>query len=223
MWQLRLQRTKRFQHLKLTEVHDVTSLAKLVEVLLFVADEPQTPASLLEQLVLDEAPEGQLPFTEEDLEDALVQLQRRYEADGGVVWQVVRVAGGYQLLTKPAYAPLVRKVQLQRERKGLSRAALEVLAIVAYRQPVTRAEVEYVRGVGSDYAISKLLEKQLIEPAGRADLPGRPLLYKTSAHFLRYFGLNEPTDLPSPAELKPGEEDDNTFQNLISDGETPEA
>ena len=88
-----------------------------------------------------------------------------------------------------------------RNQKKLSRAALETLSIIAYRQPITRPEIEFIRGVNCDYAIQKLLEKKLIDIAGRADAPGRPLLYQTSPFFMEYFGINDLKDLPTPKDF----------------------
>jgi segregation and condensation protein B len=116
------------------------------------------------------------------------------------------VGGGYQFYSKTEFAPFVRSLLVIRENKKLSRAALETLSIVAYRQPITKAEIEYIRGVNCDYAMQKLLEKQLVEPAGRADLPGKPLLYRTTHFFFEYFGINSIEDLPKLKEFKTDEE-----------------
>ncbi len=204
---------------------DALPLWQQLEVLLFIAEEPVGLLQLREQL-LPQGP-GDAPeppgYSLAEVEAALETLRLRL-ADPGYCWQLVAIAGGYQLITKSQFAPLIKQAQLAKDRRRLSRAALEVLAIVAYRQPVTRAEVEHVRGVASDYAIGRLLEKKLIEPAGRADLPGKPLLYQTTTEFLAYFGLNAPTDLPAPSELDPAPETpEAAYSTPIPDGQTPEA
>lgn len=104
---------------------------------------------------------------------------------------------GFQMCTKPQYHQYIRKLQEQKPKKNLSQSAMETLAIIAYKQPVTRIEIEKIRGVNSDHAVSTLAEFGLIEDIGRADLPGRPLLYSTTEEFLRKFGYSSLEDLPS--------------------------
>lgn len=106
------------------------------------------------------------------------------------------IGGGYQLCTRPEHSAYVRMLIEHRQRQGLSQAALETLAIVAYNQPVTKAAVEKVRGVNSDSAIARLLERNLIKEAGRLDCPGKPILYETTVEFLRVFGFKSIKDLP---------------------------
>ena len=106
------------------------------------------------------------------------------------------IEDGYQMCTKPKYHEYIRKIQEKKPKKSLSQAAMETLAIVAYKQPITRVEVEKIRGVNSDYALNTLTEFGLIEDIGRADLPGRPLLYSTTQEFLRKFGYKSLKDLP---------------------------
>lgn len=145
----------------------------------------------------------------EDVQAALDALQNRYDRDDTAL-QLVRAAGGYQLLTKPAYKQSVGLLLKNTSKKRLSQAALETLAIIAYKQPVTKAQIEQIRGVACDYALQKLLEKELIEIRGKSDGPGRPLLYGTSPAFMQYFNLNDLKDLPQPKDL-PQEE----HQNLL--------
>ena len=129
---------------------------------------------------------------------------------------VVQLAGGYQLATRPRYARYVQRLR-EPEPERLSPQALETLAIVAYRQPITRPEIDEIRGVNSSGAVNGLLEKGLIEIAGRKDAPGRPFLLTTTAHFLSTFGLNDLSELP---ELSPVETD---FQDQLRElgGERP--
>ncbi len=155
--------------------------------LLFVADAPQDAAVLGSALGL---PEG-------TTEEALDVLANRLRKDGPV--QLVRLAGGWQLSTKPEYAELVAAF-LQPQRGRLGRSLMEVLAIVAYRQPVTIAEVEAVRGVGSDHAVRALAERRLVREVGRKPVPGRPVLYGTTDQFLHQFLLDDLQALPPLAD-----------------------
>ena len=174
------------------------TLIRHLEALLFSAGEPLAPEDILAILSESVAPE----LTLSQLDDALEEL-REYLAGEDRTFQLQLTGGGWQLLTKPAYYPTLSKYFKQQSGKRLSKAALETLSIVAYRQPVTRADVEAVRGVGSDYAINKLLERELITILGRDQGPGRPLLYATSPQFMDYFGLADISDLPKLRELIP--------------------
>jgi len=153
-----------------------------LEAVLFMAAEPISAAELAE--ILDVTPA--------EAEDLCRELAVLFEGRGV---QVTRVAGGYQVATRSEYGPYVAKLH-KPERFRLSRAALETLAIVAYRQPVTRPEVEAIRGVNSDSAIDTLTQYALICEAGRKETPGRPTLYRTTDNFLGHFGLNSVDDLP---------------------------
>jgi segregation and condensation protein B len=159
------------------------ALHPVLECLLFVAPDPVTPRQIGETLSLDEAAAAA----------ALEHFRRRYANGGGL--QVVRVAGGYQLRTRPEFAPVVSAF-LRPAAQRLSRQAMETLAIIAYEQPVTQPEIDALRGVKSDGVIKTLGERELIREAGRKDAPGRPILYRTTEHFLRHFGLEDLTELP---------------------------
>jgi len=130
----------------------------------------------------------------------IAAIQQKY-FHGNLAIELVKINNGYQFLTKKAYHPVVSQLQLQRSKKKLSQAALETLAIIAYRQPVTKLEIEQIRGVNCDYSIQKLLDKELISIAGKADTVGRPLLYATSNQFADYMGINNISELPVMAEL----------------------
>ncbi len=161
---------------------EIAALAGTLESILFVADRP-VPADRLAEVTGVEA---------QEVRSAIVLLQSRV---GGLVVQ--SVAGGYQLGTRPEHAEAVR-LFLQREHaEPLSRGALETLAIVAYRQPVTRAEIEQIRGVSSDWHVERLLDRRLIRVVGRRQTVGRPVLFGTTETFLRYFGLNDLSGLPA--------------------------
>lgn len=162
-------------------------LSDILHALLFVADAPLTLDTLSE--AVGEPPEA--------VERALQMLEAELAAQGPV--QLVRLAGGYQLATKPEYAPYITRL-LNPPPKRLSRAALEVLAIVAYEQPVTQAQIDALRGVDSSHTVRQLLAKGLIQEVGRKDAPGKPILYGTTQQFLHYFGLNSLEELPEPPE-----------------------
>jgi len=164
---------------------------QIVEALLFAAPSPVSSSRLSEIA-------GCIP---EELNQAIEQLNREYES-AGRAYRIHRVAQGLQLYTLSDYAPWVRQLFKTQRAARLSRASLETLAIVAYRQPVTKPEVEQLRGVDSTAPILTLLERRLIVLAGRAHKPGNPFLYRTSKEFLRYFGLADLDLLPSRDELE---------------------
>ena len=153
-----------------------------LEAVLFMAADPLPPTELAEILEVTPAEAAALAR----------QLDAAYAGRG---IQVTRVAGGYQVCTRSEYGPYVAKLH-KPERFRLSRAALETLAIVAYKQPVTRPEVDALRGVNSDSVLDTLVQYQLVCEAGRKEAPGRPLLYRTTDDFLGHFGLNSVDDLP---------------------------
>lgn len=158
-------------------------LAAAVEGILFVAGAP-VPARRLAE-VTGAAPEA--------VERAVAVLQARL-AHSGLLVQAV--AGGYQLGTRPEHADVIRRFLQTEHRERLTKGALEVLAIIAYRQPCTRGDIEQIRGARSDWHIERLLERQLIRELGRREAPGRPVLFGTTELFLRYFGLRDLADLP---------------------------
>lgn len=136
------------------------------------------------------------------LEASLEKIKAKYQAEE-FSFELVFLGGGFQFMTKPAYERTVGIYLKQKSKKTLSASALETLSIIAYQQPVTKSEVEKIRGVGCDYAIQKLLEKGLLDIKGKAELPGRPVLYGTSKKFLEYLGINSLTDLPKLKEIAP--------------------
>lgn len=159
-----------------------------LECLLFAAKEPVPLARLAEVL---ECEVTDLPHLLAALDEARVET--------GL--QVAHLAGGYALATRPKYGDYVQRL-LQPDPERLSIQALETLAIIAYRQPMTRPEVDEIRGVNSSGAVTSLIEKDLVRVAGRKDAPGRPFLLQTTAHFLSVFGLKDLTDLPDISELR---------------------
>lgn len=158
-------------------------IVEAVEAILFAAD---TPASLGSLAVAVGATEGQVA-------QAIEVLQERLGSTGAL--QVVTIAGGYQLCTKPEHAEMVANF-LKPQRQRLSRSLMEVLAVVAYKQPITIAEIDEVRGVQSDYGVRSLLERRLITEVGRKKAPGRPTLFGTTQQFLHQFKLRDLSDLP---------------------------
>lgn len=128
-------------------------------------------------------------------------IRARYQ-DNRFAVELVQLNNGYQFLTKKITYPAVNQLQLQRSTRRLSMASLETLAIIAYNQPVTKLEIEQIRGVNCDYTIQKLIDKELIVIHGKAETPGKPLLYATSPSFMDYFGINTRSDLPQLSDFK---------------------
>lgn len=175
-------------------------LALYIESLVFAAPQPVNRKDI--RYALENAFEVRIP--EEDIEQALHDLVTKYQSDVFSI-EVVEIAEGFQFLTKPAFHHVIGAYLKQVTQRRLSRVALETLSIIAYKQPVTKAELEQIRGVNCDYAIQKLLEKELIEISGRSDGAGRPLMYITSEKFMDYFGLKNISDLPKLKELQTAE------------------
>jgi segregation and condensation protein B len=181
-------------------------LKYILESILFTAQKPLTPKELRELLAAaaehgDEA----RPFKktkEKDIETALEQLAGEHET-AARSYRLACVAGAWQFFSQPEYAPwVIATVGLKPRPPRLSQPALETMAIIAYRQPITRAEIEQVRGVTIDGVLQTLLERGLVEQAGRAEVAGRPMTYGTTALFLEYFGLRSLEGLPAAAELR---------------------
>jgi len=145
-------------------------------------------------------------YVESHVFESLDQIKEKYSHNDFAI-ELVNLNQGYQFLTKSTYHETVNQLQLHRSKKKLSQAAMETLAIIAYRQPITKLEIEQIRGVNSDYSVQRLLEKELISMDGKADTPGRPILYSTSNLFMDYFGLNHINQLP---QLKDIAKEDNT-------------
>lgn len=137
---------------------------------------------------------------EQDIIDAIKKLEEKYSADE-YAFQIYRSAGGYQFLTKPAYQASIGILLKQQSKKRLSVSAMETLSIIAYRQPISKTEIENIRGVNCDYAVQKLLDKGLVEMLGKSEGVGRPILYGTSPKFMEYFGISEISELPTPKDF----------------------
>ncbi len=173
-------------------------LERQIEALIFSSDKPVSIEEITQVLV--KMSHGEDFIESKVIEDVLTNLLRKY-ADSKYSFQLNRTGGGFQFLTKSEYHPQVAALLNLRSGKNLSHAALETISIIAYKQPVTKTEIEGIRGVNCDYTLNKLLEKGLIDITGRAGTPGRPLLYATSDTFMNYFGLNSTDDLPKLADL----------------------
>ena len=167
-----------------------------IEAMLFVTDEPVGTIALADML---EVEPGQA-------ERALVELRDQLEDENRGI-QLREVAGGWRLYTHPAYHELIERYVLSWDTRKLSQAAMETLAVVAYRQPVTRAEVEQIRGVKCDYSLQSLMNKELIAEVGRKEALGRPILYGTTDNFLAHFGISSLKELP-PMPEKPKDNSD---------------
>ena len=181
----------------------------ILESLLFSAQKPMSVKELRELLAnaatAEDADEAAKPFKktkDDDLTAALEELAREHEA-AARSYRLACVAGAWQFVTQPEFSPWLKAlVGVKNRPSRLSQAALETLAIIAYRQPVTRSEVEQVRGVNIDGTMQTILERGLVEQSGRAEVVGRPTLYSTTSLFLEYFGLRGLEDLPAADELR---------------------
>jgi segregation and condensation protein B len=171
---------------------ETQELKRIVEALIFAADGPLSAERILETL------DPQNGF---ELNVVIDELNREYE-ESGRAFTIRQVAGGYQIVTQPNYANWIKKLYLGRQKTRLSQAALETLALIAFKQPISRVEIAQIRGVNSDGVIGTLLERKLITISGRSEAVGRPLLYSTTPEFLKYFGLNDLADLPKPREIE---------------------
>jgi len=172
-------------------------LKQHVEALIFASPQPVAVADL--KSVMEEAFQAEIKA--DDIRQAIQALRAQYQQEQ-FSFELIEIAGGWQFLTKGAYHTTVAIHLRQATKKRLSQAALETLALIAYKQPVSRPEIEEIRGVNCDYALQKLLEKELVFIAGRSDGPGRPLLYGTTEKFMDYLGINSLTDLPKPKDFK---------------------
>lgn len=167
-------------------------IKQIIEALLFTSDKPLTITQIKEVL--------------EDVDTRMIKSQieqlRRDYTDTKRSFNIVEIAGGFQISTDPRYAPWLQKLYRKSHQERLSRPSLETLAIIAYRQPITRLEIEDIRGVNVDGVLKTLLEKSLVRIYGRKQVPGRPFLYSTTRQFLEFFGLGSLEDLPRLEEFE---------------------
>ena len=182
---------------KTSEVAAAEEAAATVEAILFTSDSP-VPAAKIAQI-------GDLPG-QRVVKKSIAALNARYEAVGSA-FRIEEIAGGFQMLTCPEYHDVLSRLLKARKDARLSQAAMETLAIVAYRQPILRADIEAIRGVACGEVLRGLMEKQLVKIVGRADVIGRPMLYGSTRRFLEAFGLASLKDLPNVEELRTGAAD----------------
>lgn len=171
----------------------------IIESLIFAADDPIPSPEIIR--AIKEIDGEDTEINKEDVLTSVEKLNQIYsEAERS--FRILQIANGFIFATQPEYAKYVGFLSSVRSKRRLSTAALETLAIIAYKQPITKPEIEQIRGVNCDYMINILLEKNLITIKGRAETVGRPLLYVTTTEFLKYFGLNSISDLPKPREIE---------------------
>jgi len=183
----------------------------IVEALLFASDHPLSFNALMSLT-------GDIDASR--LQAVIAALRRRYDLNGHS-FQIIEIAGGYQMCTRPRYARWIKELYRNRTAVRLSKPSLETLAIIAYRQPIIRTDIEAIRGVNIEGVLKTLLQRNLITIRGRKKAPGRPLLYGTTDEFLRYFGLNKISDLPTREELKSLIEADESTEDVVTDHEHP--
>ncbi len=177
---------------ELPDMLEGRELRAILEAMLFVSQEPLSLDRLASLL-------GEVPRTE--IGQALQHLQDAF-AEPGRGLQMVEVAGGFRIVTRPDYAPWVKRLEKVKAAPKVSRSALETLAIIAYKQPVVRGEIEQIRGVETSGVLRTLLERKLVRIVGRKEVPGRPILYGTTKFFLEHFGLRGLSELPPLLEFK---------------------
>jgi segregation and condensation protein B len=164
----------------------------IVEALIFASDIPLA-ADQIKGLIDDTTPA--------QVKQAVDELNLEYKQTGRAI-HIIQIAGGYQMVTRDSYSSWVSKLFHKRIKSKLSQAALETLSVIAFKQPISRTEVAAIRGVNCDGVVRTLLERKLISITGRGEGQGRPLLFKTTKEFLRYFGVNSISDLPKPREIE---------------------
>lgn len=157
----------------------------------------------------------------ETLLHCIAELKEKY-ADGDFAFELVEIGEGYEFLSKKEYHPTVSALIQHKAKKRLSTAQMETLSIIAYRQPVTKTEVEHIRGVNCDYAVHKLLEKDLIEIKGKSDTPGKPLVYAVSPSFMDYFGIKSVKELPQLKDIHQEQNEIGTPSEMMDDAEVNE-
>jgi len=185
-----------------------------IEALIFAAEHALTLKEIREavQTTFD------IRLQQHEIEQEIQKIADKYSAPDFAI-QVVEIAYGYHFMTKSQYHKIIGDFLKLSQKKRLSKAALETLSIIAYKQPITKAEVESIRGVNCDYSIQKLLEKELVEITGRQEGPGRPLIYGTTTKFLNHFGLKSHKDLPQVHEIKEDLESIGEVEEMTSHGE----
>jgi segregation and condensation protein B len=170
----------------------------VIEALIFSSDEPLNTGEIIRAVKGIDGDDIQI--SQSDIENCIAELNKKYE-DANLAFRIMAIANGYLFASTKEYAKYIGFMSSEKSKRRLSQAALETLSIIAYKQPITKPELEMIRGVNSDYILNTLLEKKLITITGRAESIGRPLLYGTTEEFLKYFALNRISDLPKPREI----------------------
>jgi segregation and condensation protein B len=173
----------------------------IIEALIFASDEPLTPRQIIDILGSADNNGPRFRVKEDDVIGYIRELNAEY-VQIGRPFRIINVAGGFQFATMPDFSEWLGRMVKEKAKRKLSQATLETLSVIAYKQPVTKPEIEAIRGVNADYAIQKLLERGMITIVGRAATPGRPLLYGTTQDFLKHFGINDLSELPKPREIE---------------------
>jgi segregation and condensation protein B len=187
-----------------------------IEALIFASDRPLTTLDIIELLNNGELSEEKINI--DQVEAAIEGISEKYSADF-YPFEMKMSGGGWQFLTRKEFHKTVAQLNGEKFLKRLSAASLETLAIIAYKQPITKGEIESIRGVSCDYTVQKLLEKELIIISGRNEKqPGQPLLYSTSKNFMDYFGINSPEELPKIQEVVPEQPVEPTLILSVSEG-----
>jgi segregation and condensation protein B len=190
-------------------MHTEISARAIIESLIFSHPEP-LDAGLIADTI--RAREDGFELSESEVDEMVADLNRDY-LDTGRAFSIIQIGGGYTFATRREFHPWLQFLQHENANRKMSQSALEVLSIIAFRQPVTKPEIDHIRGVDSGYVVRQLLEKELVDVAGRNDTPGRPLLYKTNGTFLKHFGINSIDELPRPREIEEILQDDDMAQH----------
>ena len=177
--------------------YESASIPSVVEAMIFASPEPVTAEEICTALLREDE---SLVISSADIAGIIVTLNQSYE-DSGRSFSIIHRGRGYTFITDKRFHPWLKYIQHENINRKISQSAIETLAIIAYRQPITKPEIEQVRGVDSGYIVRTLMEKKLISVAGRRDSPGKPLLYKTSDTFLMHFGISSVEELPKPREI----------------------
>ncbi|MFH1208425.1 MAG: SMC-Scp complex subunit ScpB [Candidatus Omnitrophota bacterium] len=180
------------ESLREEDLQDPKKAKRVVEALIFASSKPLTPAEI--RKVTKVLTVGQIEKIVAELKEDYQRSERCFE--------LLEIAGGYELSTRREFAPWILKIELQRKARQATQSALETLAILAYKQPLTRAEIEALRGVDTSGVLNTLMEKNFIKITGKKEVPGRPFMYGTTEKFLEHFGLKELRDLPSIDEIR---------------------
>lgn len=186
--------------------------ASVIEALIFASDEPISETEIIRAI---KGIDGEdIEITASDINSVVEELNNNYDKNGNP-FQIKKIANGFLFATTEVNAKYLGFLSSEKSKRRLSQAALETLAIIAYKQPLTKPELEQIRGVNSDYILNTLLEKNLITITGRAETIGRPLLYGTTTEFLKYFGLYNLSDLPKPREIEEIMKDEDFIEQKI--------